>query len=50
MGKHDARSHLLHIPKAQKFKAQKPALSQDPKTNNAPQQPKIGTNSFNQYR
>lgn len=50
MGKHDKQGHQLHITKRLKFKEPTPALSETPKTHNAPQEPKPGINAKNQYR
>lgn len=49
MGRHDARAHYLHIPKAQKFKQQAPAMGTHGQQS-APQKPKQGTTAQNQFK
>lgn len=49
MGKHDEKSHNLHIPKNVKFKQPKPSVPTNISLG-APQEPPIGTNAKNQFR
>jgi hypothetical protein len=49
MGKHDVRSHKLHISKQQKFQQPKPNAIINIHTD-SPQKPKPGTSQFNQFR
>jgi hypothetical protein len=50
MGKHDYRSHKLHIPKAAKFKQAPPNVPNADVSKRAPQEPKVGTTSLNQFK
>jgi hypothetical protein len=49
MGKHDEKSHNLHVSKEVKFKQTKPSVPTNISPN-APQEPPIGTNAKNQFR
>jgi hypothetical protein len=48
MGRHDQRSHWLHIPKQTKFKQAAPHTGLRP--TQAPQVPQPGTGSLNHFR
>lgn len=51
MGKHDNTAHNFHIPKKMKFSQPKPTQpTNTSSSNNAPHQPKVGTNARNQFR
>lgn len=50
MGKHDDIGHQVHISKKVKFKQPKPSLPNNQKTLRAPQEPRPGTQSYNQFR
>jgi hypothetical protein len=49
MGRHDVRSHKLHIPKRAKFIQPKPNAVTNHSTD-APQKPQPGTNAYNMFR
>lgn len=50
MGKHDTFAHQVHVSKKVRFNQPKPILPANAKTLRAPQEPKPGTQSFNQFR
>lgn len=50
MGRHDHQAHFLHIPKDMKFKQRTPKEAPAAISRHAPQQPKVGSQSMNQYR
>lgn len=49
MGKHDHKSHLLHLPKHIKFKQDKPSTNPN-LSKRPPQAPEPGQTSHNMYK
>lgn len=50
MGRHDYRSHKLHVTKQQKFRITRPGGVEQNEIQRAPQAPRQGTSAQNQFK